>query len=91
MNEYVLIRATGDSVRDAGNVMLERGLALSVEVVETYHVHIKNGKAKTGFNSNAVIMLVDRERLDEAMGALKAAAPAVCAYALPVLAATGVS
>ena len=91
MADHVWIHATGTFVRDAGKAMFERGLALSVDVFESFPMRLKDGKAKLGSNTDSAVLLVERARLDEAMVALRHLGKGtVRACALPVLATIGI-
>lgn len=93
MTEYVCIYASGIFVPDIVKVLIERNLAVKADLLEVFPMYFKNNKVKTGSNNNAVMLLVERARLDEAMNTIQSLNQwndPLIAYAMPVLASIGI-
>lgn len=94
MDEYVCIYATGTFIRDIAKSLVEKKLAVRADLMESYPVYLKNNKPKVGSNSNIVLLLVERVRLNEVMETMQSLNkwnPPLTAYAVPVLTTIGIN
>ncbi len=96
MEEYVCIHVYGKDSLHIADEMMERNLAvkayLTTEINEQYYR--KNGKVEVSGASRALVIIVERSRLNEAMDAIKSLndpKKLVTAYAVPVLSTLGIS
>lgn len=88
--EQACIYVTGSdmSLREAGWHLIDRGIALRVEMLEAGTLYVNEaGKRKTSASGRALLILIDGARLNEAIAAIHDIhGPGAEGFALPVLA-----
>ncbi len=95
MPKYACIHVYGSGVMSIAEGMMEKNLAAKAYLInEISPYYRKNNKLKLDTPNWSAEILVERSRLDEAMNALQSlndSKKQITAYAVPVLAATGIS
>jgi len=90
MPERALIYVTGSdsSLRDAGHTLIELGLSNDVDLLDQASLFVnEKGKRKVGASGRGMVVVVDKDRVSEALGIIKRlhGPDKLAGYALPII------